>query len=87
MEILNPGMTILLAGTFLFSLVFFFLTSEWTEPKHPERRFQIGFYVTMFYTFLVFFWGILILGLIFILAKFFPSTKEIWKSLFSFSKF
>jgi len=82
MEILNLGMTILSAGTFLFSLVFFFLTSKWADTQHPERRFQIGFFITMFYTFLVFFGGLFVLGLILLFSKYLLPTIKIWKSLF-----
>jgi len=81
MEILNLGMTILLAGTFLFFLVFFILCSGWAKELHPERRAIIGFLVSILSTFLVFFGGLFVLGLILLFSKYLLPTIKIWKSL------
>jgi len=79
-EVFDIGMKILLSGTFVFFWVFFFLCAHWAEHMHPERHIKIGFLVSMFYTFLFFLTGLLLLALINFFYKYFFPLPGIWKS-------
>jgi len=79
-EVFDIGMKILLSGTFVFFWVFFFLCAHWAEHMHPERHIKIGFLVSMFYTFLFFLTGLLLIALINLLYKYFFPLLEPWKS-------
>lgn len=79
-EVFDIGMKILLSGTFVFFLVFFFLCVNWAKHTHPERHIKIGFLVSMLYTFLFFLTGLLLLALINFFYKYFFPLPGIWKS-------
>ena len=79
-EIFDIGIKTLLGGTFVFFWVFFFLCAHWAEHMHPERHIKIGFLVSMFYTFLFFLTGLLLIALINLLYKYFFPLLEPWKS-------
>ncbi|MDI6602746.1 MAG: hypothetical protein QME57_01320 [Patescibacteria group bacterium] len=57
------GIKILLFSALIYFLVFFYLASDWAEPKHPERKFSIGFLVSFLHTFVFIFGGVLGLAL------------------------
>ena len=79
-EVFDIGIKILLGGTFVFFWVFFFLCANWAKHMHPERHIKIGFLVSMFYTFLFFLTGLLLIALINLLYKYFFPLPGIWKS-------
>ena len=79
-EVFDIGIKTLLGGTFVFFWVFFFLCAHWAEHMHPERHIKIGFLVSMFYTFLFFLTGLLLIALINLLYKYFFPLLEPWKS-------
>jgi len=78
-EIFDIGIKILLGGTSVFFLVFFFLCSSWAKPKHPERHFIIGFLVSLLCTFWFFLAGFLLLVFVNILYKYFFLILKSWK--------
>jgi len=78
-DIFVIGVKILLILTPFFFLVLFFLYSGWAQPKHPERRFIIGFLVSILGTFWFFLGGFLLLGLINTFYKYLFLIIKSWK--------
>jgi len=73
--------TLLILTSFCF-LLLFFLYSAWSQPKHPERHYIIGFLLSTLFTFLFFLGGFLLLVLINTFYKYIFPFFQSWKFLF-----
>lgn len=73
---------ILYFSLFVFFLIFFTLTTLWAREAHPERKFIIGFLVTVFHTFIFFLSGVLGGALAFVVLKIFPDLLQYLRGIF-----
>lgn len=68
-------------SSLVFFVILFFLCSYWANEYYPEKKFLIGFLVSILHSFLFFLAGSL--GMVFslILLKFFPLIFEFLKGI------
>jgi len=80
MEIFDIGIRILFILNSLFFLIFFILCRGWSGMKYEDKKIQIsvGFFLSVFYSFLFFLGGLLILSLISIIFKYYPEFLKLF---------
>jgi hypothetical protein len=78
------GMKILFFSTLIFFLILFFLCVYWAKEWHPERKFLIGFLVSILHTFVFLFAGIFGLILAIFVSKISPYLIDYFKEIFKF---
>lgn len=71
MEIFDLGIKILLIASLIFFVIFFSLSSYWASEFHPERKYIIGFMVTILHFFWVFVAGFFFIVLLSFFFKLF----------------
>lgn len=65
------AMKLLLLSGLIYFLILFFLCVGWANETNPERKFVIGFLVSVFHTFFFLFGAILAVVFVLLISKFF----------------
>lgn len=83
MPIFDLGIKILLSLTSFFFFVFFYLTSLWSKPAHPESRYGIALMLSAIYSFVFLLGGFVIFGILFFLWENWPTLFNLIKTILS----
>lgn len=70
MEIFDLGIKILLIVSLPIFIIFFYFSTSWAEEFHPERKYIIGFMVTILHFFWIFVAGFFFVVFLSLLVKF-----------------
>jgi hypothetical protein len=80
----NLAMKIFFLALLIYFLVIFSLCVYWAKEWHPDRRFIIGFLVSVFHTFIFLFSGLFSLALSQITLKFSPLLLNYFREILRF---